>query len=43
MATNNMYFIWGEEAFLIDQKIKTTCPCTGRERGRGGTALPGRR
>ena len=22
MATNNMYFIWGEEAFLIDQKIK---------------------
>ena len=22
MATNNTYFIWGEEAFLIDQKIK---------------------
>lgn len=22
MATNKMYFIWGEEAFLIDQKIK---------------------
>ena len=22
MAANNMYFIWGEETFLIDQKIK---------------------